>query len=463
MAKRGTRRIRLETALNAVETPVFVVDADRRVVFVNQGCEQLTGWATAEVHGRVCSLGSSAEPDSVDALTEALCPPPEVFSGERQQAPRYFSHRESGQTSARLVHFLPLHDGEANAFVMGVVTDVPAAGQPTATSIIAEVHAELAALRHDLRERFGSASLLTSDSAAMRRVLEQVQVAAATPAVIHLTGQPGTGREHVARAIHYGSDGGSRSFVPLDCKQLPPTELRESLRRLVETDWAEVSPTAALHPGTVCLQHIEFLSRDLQQRLVEFVQSRRGDAFRNQVRLMTISSADLAQLRCDETVVDDFYYLVTAFQIELPALVERGNDLRMLAQHFLEQQNRSAQRQVSGFSEDVWTQFEQYTWPGNLDELERVVTEAHSACSGSVIGTDDLPFAFRTGMDAQSLGPTPAARIEPLDQLLTRVEREHIMHALELASGNKAKAAKLLGMTRPALYRRIESLGLETD
>ena len=135
----------------------------------------------------------------------------------------------------------------------------------------------------------------------------------------------------------------------------------------------------------------------------------------------------------------------------------------MLAQHFLEQLNHGSRQQVSGFSEDVSSLFEHYNWPGNLDELQRVVSQAHAACAGSVVGSDDLPFGFRTGLDAQSLGPAPAARIEPLDQLLGRIEREHIANALELAGGNKARAAKLLGMTRPALYRRLESLGLSED
>ena len=134
MAKRGIRRIRLETALNAVDTPVFVIDAARRIAFVNQACERLTGWSAADIHGRVCNLGSSSDPDSVDAVTEALCPPPEVFDGEQQQVARYFAHRESGEASARLVHFLPLVEDQSSAFVLGVVTDVPAAGQATSTS-----------------------------------------------------------------------------------------------------------------------------------------------------------------------------------------------------------------------------------------------------------------------------------------------------------------------------------------
>jgi len=459
VAKRGTRRIRLETALNAVETPVFVIDAQRRVVFVNQGCELLTGWTAAETVGRVCDFASSAEPTAVESLTESLCPPPEVFDGAATQTPRYFINRNSLQTSARLVHFFPLDESDRSTFILGVVTDVPSAGQPTGTSVIATVHAELAALRHDLRERYDISSIVCR-SPGMQRVLEQAQLARQSNAIVHFTGQPGTGKEHVARAIHYAGPSGQRAFVPLNCRQLPAIELRESLSRLVETDWADVSTASVLQPGTVFLDYIERLPRDLQQRLRDFIPSRHGAAFRNQVRLMTASSVDLSQLRDDESLTEEFYFLVTTLQIELPPLAHRTGDLHLLTQHFLEQRNHGSGQQISGFTDEVNSLFEHYNWPGNLDELERVVSEAHAACGGSVIGTDHLPFRFRTGLDAQSLGPRPTGRVEPLEQLLTRIEREHIANALELASGNKAQAAKLLGLTRPALYRRLESLGL---
>jgi DNA-binding NtrC family response regulator len=459
VAKRGTRRIRLETALNAVETPVFVIDAQRRVVFVNQGCELLTGWTAVETVGRVCDFASSAEPTVVESLTQSLCPPPEVFEGTATQTPRYFVNRNSLQSSARLVHFFPLDDSDRSTFILGVVTGVPSARQPTGTSVIASVHAELAALRHDLRERFDISSFVCH-SPIMQRVLEQVHLARQSNAIVHFTGQSGTGKEHAARSIHYVGPSGQRSFVPLNCRQLPPSELRESLRRLVETDWADVSTASALQPGTVFLNHVEGLPRDLQQRILDFIPSRHGAAFRNQVRLMTASSVDLNQLRDDESLTEEFYFLVTALQIELPPLAHRTGDLHVLAQHFLEQRNHGSGQQISGFTDEVNSLFEHYNWPGNLDELEQVVSEAHAACAGSVIGTDHLPFRFRTGLDAQSLGPPPTGRVEPLEQLLTRIEREHIVNALELAGGNKAQAARLLGLTRPALYRRLESLGL---
>jgi len=118
-------------------------------------------------------------------------------------------------------------------------------------------------------------------------------------------------------------------------------------------------------------------------------------------------------------------------------------------------------RQVGGFADEVWTQFREYNWPGNVDELMAVVAEARAAAKGGVITAADLPFRFRAGRDAQAVGPPPKVAVEPLEQLLQRVEVEEIRRALDAARNNRSKAAELLGITRPRLYRRMQVLGID--
>ena len=126
MAKRASRKkVRFEAAINAVESPVFLLDAQRRIVFLNDGCESLTGWSLSEVVGNVCEFASSGDAGSIEALTGALCPPQETIDGEPRDVVRQFVHRESGQTAPRMVHFYPLDtDGQVD-FVMGIVTEIP--------------------------------------------------------------------------------------------------------------------------------------------------------------------------------------------------------------------------------------------------------------------------------------------------------------------------------------------------
>lgn len=460
MAKRASRKkIRFEAAINAVDSPVFLVDAQRRLVFLNDGCQALTGWTLPEVVGSVCEFASSGDAESVEALTGSLCPPQETIDGEPRDVVRRFVHRESGQTVPRMVHFYPLDTGGQAEFVIGIVTEISTKPTGADTKIVTQVHAELAALRHELRQRYGAASILTKN-VSMKRVIDQVEAARQSRATVHICGEKGTGKEHIARTIHYTSDLGQQAFVPIQCRLMPPRELHEAIRRLVEADWGERLPIAALQPGCVFLDDVDTLPRDVQQRLVDFVASPRGADFRKNVRLLSSSRVGLEDARTDEQLSDDFYYLLTSVQIELLPLRQRMDDLKILAQHFLEQRNHDRSKQVTGFSAEVWSQFEEYNWPGNLDELDEVIYEALCNSDGPVIRADHLPFRLRTGLDAQRLGPTTDGPIEALDPLLQRVEREQIERALEQAKGNKTMAARLLKITRPSLYRRMETLGL---
>ena len=460
VAKRASRKkIRFEVAINAVESPVFLIDAQRRVVFLNDGCQSLTGWTLSEVTGSVCEFASSGDAASIEALTGSLCPPQEVLDGEVRSVARHFVHRETGETSSRMVHFYPLDSDGQPEFILGIVTGVSIKAHNSDTTIVTQVHAELAALRHGLRQRYGADSILTS-SVSMRRVIDQVETARRSRATVHICGEKGTGKEHIARTIHYTSDLGQQAFVPVQCRLLPPRELHEAIRRLVEADWGERLPIAALQPGCVFLDDVDALPRDVQQRLVDFMATPRGAEFRSNVRLLSSSRVGLDDARAADRISDEFYYLTTSLQIELPPLRLRMGDLKVLAQHFLEQKNHGRTKQATGFSSEVWSQFEEYNWPGNLDELDEVIYEALCHSDGPVIRADHLPFRLRTGLDAQRLGPVSDGPIEALEPLLERVEREQIERALTQAKGNKANAARLLKITRPSLYRRMETLGL---
>ena len=453
------RRVKIEEALNGTTTPLFAVDADRRILFFNRGCEDLTGWLVEDVRWQTCHFASDADRTSVAALTGTLCPPPESFLGEAHSVPKYFTHQTTGASAARMIHFFPLIGPAGVEFVLGVVTDVPQPRISVEASVVGQMHAELASLRHSLRARFSLKSLIAKSNA-MLRVLDQINAARQSLVTVCLSGPSGSGKEHVARAIHYESTFAGKAFVPLDCLHLPAHEVRESVIRVIESDWAEMTPIASLQPGAIYLKHVDRLPRELQQRLVEFLDTERGAAFRSRVRLIVSSESDLLTSLQDGRLTDDFYFRATGLKIELPPLCERVAEIRVLAQHFVEDCNRTRDRQITGISPDVWPQLEEYNWPGNLDELRQVITDAHTACQRTVIGSDHLPFRFRTGLDAQAQSPIRPTTIEPLDELLTRVERQQIEAALKLASFNKTLACKWLGITRPVLYRRMETLGI---
>ena len=455
------RRRRIEKWLAGSQTPVFVLDTDRIVAWFNSGCETLTGWPADEVIGWRCDYSSEFEPGTVDALVASLCPPPDLDRDRDVGIPIQLACRD-GNSVPRLLHVFPLNDadGEADGF-LGILTPVPSGEPATVTETPTHrLHAELAAMRHSLRERYGLDSLLGTGPQ-MTRVLEQVRLAANSHSSVCLIGETGSGREHTARAIHYSGPAGDHSFVPLDSHRLPPSEQSELIARVFES--TRGGAAAVLEPGALFLSDIDRLPRDIQQLLLDKLASIDTLATTHPVRLMVSSTRPLEEAVACEDLLPEFHYRVSSITITLPALRDRQADFQHLAQHFLERHNQTAAVQVAGLSANSWTALGQYDWPDNLDELNSVIREAARNTSergSGLIEPDDLPFAFRTGIDAQRVGGPLQEPIEPLEDVMQRIERKQLRQAMQRASGNKAEAARLLGLTRPRLYRRLEQLGM---
>lgn len=459
----GKKKSRLETWLKSSATPVFLVSATRRVLFFNTGCEQLTGWSADEVVGELVEFASDAEPQSLRALINSLCPPPEVLGGREQDVP-VFVPNKTAAPAARLVRFLPVRDSaDRVTSVLGVISALPAPPPAQAPSLTLRYHAELSALRWSLRQKYGLKSVVAR-SPAMLRVLEQIQLARPSNSSVHFVGPRGSGKEHLSRALHGEGDSQGGAFVPLDCRQ-PAFELKLTLQRLLHPD-ADDAPTNALRPRTLFLIDVADMPRDVQERLLEEYRSEGSASSRRPQlpRLMSSSVEPLQEALDDDRLLPDLFYLLTTLTVEVPSLQERLDDLEPLTTLFLESFNRGSDRQVAGFSDTVWPQLREYHWPGNLDELLLVVQEARENAAGAMIDVADLPLRFRAGLDAQSVGPASRSvaetRIPPLEEHLAQVERELIQRALTQAKQNKTQAAKLLSIARPVLYRRLEALGL---
>jgi DNA-binding NtrC family response regulator len=262
----------------------------------------------------------------------------------------------------------------------------------------------------------------------------------------------------MARAIHLGSEQKGMSFVTLDCRLLAADEQHRVWGRITQVHAeATLAKLSTPLPGCLYLAGLESAPRDLQERIVTDATAPRT------WRLLAGSTRTLAELEVDENLRPDFLALVSALVIQIPSLSQRAEDLPLLAQHFLEEQNHQSAKQVGGFDEQIWPQFLRYDWPGNLDELQRVVAEAHAHATTNLIQPEDLPYRFRTALDAQEMPPARESVQLALDPLLEKVETRLIELALERCRQNKSKAAELLGIHRARLLRRIEQLGLGVE
>lgn len=452
--KKGTgRHSRLETRLSSLDTPLFLIDASRKVLFFNQGCEKILEWSADDIIGQTCDYAVDTDPDECESVCNLLCPPPEVFQGNRSEVPRYLL-THGGKTLPCVIHYNPLLDEHSQTkLVLGIIDQIEEPHTLPIASPSQQLHAELAALRLALRNRFRFSTVVAQNDA-MQRTLRQLELAIHSNQPIHFCGESGTGKEHLARVIHFESDQRRKIFIPLECDKLPPRELKQTIGKIFERDYEETMP---LEPGVLFLSHVESLARDIQELILSKF---RSTIVKDNVRLVTASSFSLSELLDQELILPEFYYLVTTMEIHVPPLRERKEDLELLAQHILENENRYQEKQVSGFAPGVLSLFHNYFWPANLDELTNIIQSAFQSTSEVVITQESLPLRLKTGIDARRLGPSLSPAIKPLEETLHQVEVEHILRALEQSKNNRTETARLLGLTRAKLYRRMEALDI---
>ena len=437
-----SQRIRrgLATWLTSSCTPIFVLD-DRRVILVfNSGCEELTQWSAAEVIGQTCLFQNDPNPGRVTCLTGALCPPEGILPGQMLSRP-IMIQRKDGTTLERDLYFFLLDSSEEQGMqhVLGIMTE---RSQPP--SPVADSHLQIGRHTAELYLRYG-VDRLVATTPAMQRVAAQIEIARKHLATIHLYGEKGTGREHVARLIHYSSPQRAKRFIPIRCETASHFELTQILQRLAEGSEGDA--------GTVYLDEISLLPGDLQAVVL---------ALCEQPGRRWISSSTV---KLDAVAEEAFHPALiarlTALTITLPPLRDRLTDVPLLAQQLLEECNTPRSQQYNEFTPAVLRLFQQHAWPGNIDELAQVVAKACQRSSSSIVDVEALPMEFEAQLQSRAI--RPLSYLVPLDEQLAQFERACIVEALKDSRGNKSLAAEKLGIPRAKLYRRLEQLGLSTE
>jgi DNA-binding NtrC family response regulator len=452
MPRSRTSAADLARLMDAVGQPLYVLDEEHTLVFCNRACLEWTAVEAADLLGRRCLYHSG---EAAAEATAGLCPPPAAWSGH-SGAGVVGCRRPDGQLSRRRARFFGLPGGQGAAAGLVVLVEVGDCSGPEALAAAAE-QGESVVLHQRLREFRAQAAArvrldrLVGDTPAIQRARARAELAAGSRASVLLVGPPGSGRQHLAAAIHYACPAESLGpLIPLACSVLGAELIQSTIAALA----ADVPSSAHSGCSTLLLNDADQLPLEVQAELRSVLGGRPFP-----LRLIATARQPLDALAGQGKFRSDLAALLSTISIELPALVARRPDLPVLAQCFLEQLNGKGGKQVGGFSPQALDVMDAYHWPGNLDELGAVVAEAHQRAEGPEIAVGDLPPRLHLAEEAAAY-PRRAEPTIVLDEFLGRVERELIDRALARAKGNKSKAARLLGMTRPRLYRRMVQLGL---
>jgi transcriptional regulator with AAA-type ATPase domain len=434
------RTFRWQAFFRRAADPVFVLDRRRRLLFVNEAWEALTGTPASEAHllfDRRPRPGDSPRA----ALEHALTPPPEAVQGAVARVRRLAPGREAGRRWWD-VEFFPLRQpGEAGGvLLLGRITPVPA-DEAAPDPPLPE---QLVALRERVADRYGT-DLLPETTPALRRLAEQVRLAARTAAPVWLVGEPGAGKRTLARLIHLLGPNRERPLAALDCARLPVAAVADVL--------FSGGPGA---PAAVYLNEPGRLPRDVQARLCELVAAPDGGA----PRVLAGCAADPAEEVRSGRLLDELYASLAVLTLHVPPLRERAADLPLLVRRLLERWGEDEGPRVTGLTAEAWEALRGHAWPGNLRELFAVLAAARRRAKNGRIDAADLPASLRL---TKRLGETPGRAPErplPLDRLLEQAEKRLIELALRRTGGHKARAAEALAIWRTRLTRRMKALGI---
>lgn len=435
--------------LESISDGVFTVDMDWKITSFNRAAEKITGIKRNDAIGQHCFEVFRSN------MCESDCPLKKTLKTSKPIINRSgYSVNPKGERIPISVSTALLID--KNGKTIG--------GAETFRDL-----SELEQLKTALKAR-SAPDMMSSSSPAMKRIQEMLPAVADSSSTVLIHGETGTGKEVLARTIHAMSPRKSEPFVALNCGALPDTLLESELfgyKKGAFTGAERDKPGrfALAGKGTIFLDEIGDLSSTLQVKLLRVLQENEYEPLgstrseKSEARVICATNRDLTAMVHDKSFRQDLFYRIHVIAFELPPLRNRSEDIVPLAEYFLSLFNRQMNRNISGFSPDVYARFYDYSWPGNIRELENVVERAVVLCSKKTIEQDCLP---RELIAAEH---RPCAS-SSMSEAVGEAGRASILRALEHCGFNRTAAARELGIDKTTLYRKIRTYGIklpETD
>jgi PAS domain S-box-containing protein len=437
---------RSEAIVNSIADGVITVSKDLTITSFNRSAEKVTGFEAAEVIGRPCrSIFRSRACEEGCPVLETIRSGEPVAGVEVEILARDGSHIPVSMNTALL--------RDENGEVTGAV----------------ETFHDLSRVRkltEELRGRYSFRNII-GRSPEIQQVFELIRSAAPSKVTVLIQGETGTGKELVARAIHYESPRSDKRFVAVNCAALPETLLESELFGHVKGAFtgATFDRTGRFDladGGTLFLDEIAEIGYETQAKLLRVIENREfervGDSAtrRVDVRLICATNRNLREQVDAGAFREDLYYRINVVTIDLPPLRARSGDVPLLIEHFVDKLSKETGKTIAGISPEAMDLLIDYAWPGNVREMENAIGHAFIHSRGGALLPEHLPPDITKGIP--HITHAAVGAVGTVDQ----VEKLLIEQALKQTGGNRTRAARKLGMSRSSLWRKIKKHSIET-
>ena len=429
--------------LDSVNDGVFTVDDQWRITSFNRAAERITGVKRQQAIGKpCCEVFRASICETACALRQTLATGRPVVN--------------------KAVYIL---DARGNRLPISISTAIfKDANGKTIGGV--ETFRDLSLvedLRKELEAQYSFAEIV-GRSASMRQVFQLLPQIAESDSTVLIEGASGTGKELFARAIHNLSRRREKRFVALNCGALPDTLLESELfgykaGAFTDARQDKLGRFALADGGTLLLDEIGDISPAMQVRLLRVLQERvyeplgSVEPVKTDVRIIAATNKDLGKLVRKGVFREDLFYRIHVIRLVLPNLRDRREDIPLLIEHFIAKFNRLQGKDVVGVSDEVLARLMEHDYPGNVRELENIIEHAFVLCRGALIELAHLPPQLRGA--AEAVSPNIAG------MTLEAMERFLIANALQRHNGNRAAAARQLGINPSTLFRKLKSLGID--
>ena len=434
-----------ESIIETMKEGLLVVNPEGTIIAVNPAAEALTGYTAQELIGSSCRvLDCTGCVIYGDGPGEKWC---KLFQEGMVKAKKcLITHKDHRSVSVvKNATVLRGQDGR----IIGAVETL------TDISDFVRQQEEIMALRKtlDLNDNYFG---ILGKSAPMQRLFEMIESVAQSDAPVIINGQSGTGKEMVARAIHWASPRQDKPFIKVSCAALNENLLETELFGHVKgaytgADRSRVGRFEAAHGGSIFLDEIGDIPPATQVKLLRVLEEKEIERVGDHtpipvdVRIITATNKNLEDLVARGAFREDLYFRIHVFPLTIPPLRERPEDIPIIIQHFVEQNHATSGKKISGLSPEAVARLTSYTWPGNVRELRNAIEYALVLCPGGEIGAHHLPHKI-----------APASACPPPAEPLEARERDELVRVLRQVGGNQSAAARQLGVSRVTVWKRMK-------